>query len=112
MLLVGPTDTSSPRHNYALPDIAPVDLETPNCTLVETSTDIDSDKYNNLKGKVNNNTASFTPLSTGWDQIFHSGNIYKNVIIKLLVKNMNCNENAKPNETLCENFTYGNKNSK
>lgn len=112
MLLVGPTDTSSPRHNYTLPDIAPVDLETPNCTLVETSTDIDSDKYNNLKGKLNNNTASFTPLSAGWDQIFHSGNIYKNVIIKLLVENMNCNENAKPNETLCENFTYGNKNSK
>lgn len=36
------TDNSSQRHNYALPDIAPVDLETRNCSPVETSTDIDS----------------------------------------------------------------------
>ena len=36
-----------------LPDITPVDIETPNCTLIETSTKSDRDRFNNLKGEVN-----------------------------------------------------------
>ena len=56
-------DNSSQRHNYALSDIAPVDLGTLNCTRVETSMVIDSYKYNNLKDEVNkSNTASFIAL--------------------------------------------------
>lgn len=56
------TDNSSQRHNFAFPDIAPVALENPNCSLIETSKDIDSDKYNDLKSEVNSKTTSFAAL--------------------------------------------------
>lgn len=36
----------------------------------------------------------------------------KNLTIELFQENMNYPENAKPNETVCDKFTYGNKNSK
>ena len=56
------TDNSSQRHYLAFPDIAPVALENPNCSLIETSKDIDSDKYNDLKSEVNSKTTSFAAL--------------------------------------------------
>ena len=48
---------TSQEQNNTLQEIAPVDIETPNCTLIEASTKSDIDIFNNLKGKVNNNTA-------------------------------------------------------
>ena len=56
-------NTPQGRHN-TLPDITPVDIETPNCTLEESSPKIDSDRFNNLKGEVNNNTANFSAFKS------------------------------------------------
>ena len=40
------------------------DIETPNYTLVEPSTKSDSDRFNDLKGEVNNNTANFSAFKS------------------------------------------------
>ena len=56
-------NTSQGQHN-TLPDITLVDIETPNCTLEESSTKIDSNRFNNLKGEVNNNTANFSAFKS------------------------------------------------
>ena len=56
-------NTSQGQHN-TLPDITPVDIETPNCTLEESSTKSDSDRFNDLKGEVNNNTANFAAFKS------------------------------------------------
>ena len=48
------------EQNDFLPGITPVDTETLNCTLAESSTKSDSDRVNDLKGEVNNNTANFS----------------------------------------------------
>ena len=58
------TDNTSQGQNNTLTDITPVDIATPNCTLVETSTKSDSNKYNNLKGEVNNSTANFAAVKS------------------------------------------------
>ena len=50
--------------NNTLPDITPVDIETLNCTLIEASTKSDSDRFNNLKGEVNNKTANFAAFKS------------------------------------------------
>ena len=39
-------------------------MENPNCTAVEASTKSDSDRYNNLNGKVNNNTTNFAAFKS------------------------------------------------
>ena len=63
-------NTSQGQHN-TLPDITPVDIETPNCTLEESSTKIDSNRFNNLKGEVNNNTANFSAFKSSVLDEFH-----------------------------------------
>ena len=50
------TNNTSQKQYNTLPDITPVDIETPNCTLIEASKKSDSNKFNNLKGEFNNNT--------------------------------------------------------
>ena len=40
------------------------DIETPNYTLVEPSTKSNSDRFNDLKGEVNNNTANFSAFKS------------------------------------------------
>ena len=52
------TDNKPQGQKSTLPDITPVDIETPNCTIIEASTKSDSDRFINLKGKVNNNIAN------------------------------------------------------
>ena len=50
--------------NNTLPDIIPVNTETPNCRVTEASTKSDSDRFNDLKSKVNNNTANFSAFKS------------------------------------------------
>ena len=58
------TDNTPQEQNNNLTDINPVDIETPNCTLVEASTKSYSDRFNNLKGKVNSNTTNFAAFKS------------------------------------------------
>ena len=53
------TNNTPQEQNTTLPNITPVDMETPNCILIKASTKNDSDRFNNLKGEVNNNTVNF-----------------------------------------------------
>ena len=57
-------DNTPQGQNNTLPDINPVDIEAPNCTLVGASTKIDSDRFNDLKDEVINNTASFSAFKS------------------------------------------------
>ena len=57
-------DNTPQGQNNTLPDITPVDIEAPNCTLVGASTKIDSDRFNDLKGEVINNTANFSAFKS------------------------------------------------
>ena len=126
-----------------MPDINSVDIETPNCTLKETFTKSDSNKYNNLKCEVNNHTSHFAAFksflldelheikknaySLGIQNPNRSGLIEnlkeevkflreeissKSLIIKILAENINNHENLKSNNSLYNDFTYGNKNTK
>ena len=54
------TDNILQRRNNTLPDIALVDIETWNYTLAEASTKSDSNRFNDLKGEVSNNTANLS----------------------------------------------------
>ena len=56
------TDNAPQEQNNTLPDITPVHTETSNCSLAEASTNSDSNRFNDLKGKVNNNPANFLLL--------------------------------------------------
>ena len=58
------TDKTLQGQNNTLPDITSADIETPNYTLVEPSTKSDSDRFNDLKGEVNNNTANFSAFKS------------------------------------------------
>ena len=58
------TDNAPQEQNNTLTDINSVDIETPNCTLVEASTKSYSDRFNNLKGKVNSNTTNFAAFKS------------------------------------------------
>ena len=58
------TDNTPQEQSNTLTDIPLVDMENPNCTAVEASTKSDSDRYNNLNGKVNNNTTSFAAFKS------------------------------------------------
>ena len=58
------TDKTLQGQNSTLPDITSADIETPNYTLVEPSTKSDSDRFNDLKGEVNNNTANFSAFKS------------------------------------------------
>ena len=58
------TNNTPQEQNNTLPDITPVDIETPNCTLIEASTKSDNDRFNNLNGEVNNSIANFTPFKS------------------------------------------------
>ena len=53
-------DNTLQGQNNILPDIAPVDIEIPNYTIVEAFTKSYSDEFNDLKGAVNNNTKNFS----------------------------------------------------
>ena len=57
-------DNTPQGQNNTLPDINPVYIEAPNCTLVGASTKIDSDRFNDLKGEVINNTANFSAFKS------------------------------------------------
>ena len=57
-------DNTPQGQNNTLPDINPVDIEAPNCTLVGASTKIDSDRFNDLKDEVINNTANFSAFKS------------------------------------------------
>ena len=137
------TDNAPQGQNNTLPDITPVDTETPNCTLIETSTKRDRDRFNNLKGEVNRNTANFAAFkSFVLDELYEikekvynfgiqnpdgSGFVEnlkeeikflreeissKSLIIKILAENTNNHENLKSNNSLYNDFTYGNNNTK
>ena len=54
------TDNTLQEQNDFLLDTTPIDTETLNCALAEASTKSDSDRVNDLKGEINNNTASFS----------------------------------------------------
>ena len=58
------TDKTLQGQNSTLPDITSADIETPNYTLAEPSTKSDSDRFNDLKGEVNNNTANFSAFKS------------------------------------------------
>ena len=58
------TDNTPQGQNNTLPDITPVDTETTNCSLAEAFTNSDRDRFNGLKGKVNNNPANFSAFKS------------------------------------------------
>ena len=58
------TENTPQWQNNTLPDITPVDTETPNCRVTETSTKSDTDRFNDLKSEVNNNTANFSAFKS------------------------------------------------
>ena len=134
------TDNTSQGQNNTLPDITPVDVETPSPVDIETSTKRDSDRFNNLKGEVNNNTVNFDAFKSFTldelheikEKVYNLGiqnpagsglvenlkeeikflreeTSSKNLIIKILAENIN---NLKSNNSLYNDFTYGNNNTK
>ena len=137
------TDNTPQGQNNTLPDINPVDIETPNCILVETYTKSDRDRFNNLKGEVNRNTANFAAFKSFVldelheikEKVYNFGiqnpvgrglveNLKeeikflrekitsKSLIIKILIENINNHENLKSNNSLYNDFTYGNNKTK
>ena len=112
------TDNAPQGHNNTLPDITLVKIETPNFTLVETSSKCDSDKYNNFKGEVNNNTVNFASGSGLFENLKEEIKFLrkevscKSLIIKILAENINNHENLKSNSSLYNDFTCGKKNTK
>ena len=57
-------DNTLQAQNNTLPDITPVDIETPNYTFVEASTKSCSYSFNDLKSAVNNNTQNFSAFTS------------------------------------------------
>ena len=58
------TEYSPQGQNNTSSDITPVDIESLNCRLIETSTKSDRDRFNNLKSQVNRNTATFAAFKS------------------------------------------------
>ena len=58
------TDNTPQGQSNTLPDITPVDTETINCSLAEASRNSDRDRFNGLKGKVNNNPGNFSAFKS------------------------------------------------
>ena len=137
------TDNTPQGQNNTLPDITPVDIETPNCTLIETFTKSYRNRFNNLKGEVNRNTANFASFKSFVldelheikEKVYNFGiqnpdgrglvenlkeeikflreeKSSKSLIIKILAENINNYENLKSNNSLYNDFTYGNNNTK
>ena len=110
---------------------------------LEASTKSDSDRFNNLKGEIKNNTANFAAFKSFVlnelhkikEKVYNLGiqnpdgsslaeNLKEEIkflreeisstslIIKILAENINNHENLKSNNSLYNDFTYGNKNTK
>ena len=110
---------------------------------LEASTKNDSDRFNNLKGEIKNNTANFAAFKSFVldelhkikEKVYNLGiqnpdgsslveNLKEEIkflreeisstslIIKILAENINNHENLKSNNSLYNDFTYGNKNTK